>query len=581
MALQHPIPKRLITIADLVVFVLVGAAIYGVVATGRLWREDFHPLTEIDLSVQALPLYVLYSAMRGLAAYALSLIFTFSVGYLAAKNKTAEKFILPLLDIGQSIPVLGFLPGLVLGLISIFPNTNMGLELAAIIMIFTSQTWNMAFSFYASLKSIPPDLYEASQMMGLSGWRKFWRLEVPYSAVNLAWNSIISIAGGWFFLSVCEAFTLGNKDFRLPGIGSYMAVAFNQGRTDAIIYGIVAMLALIILFDLILWHPLMSWVRRFQIEESLGLDPTEPLMLLFLKDSRIIRWLKNFYRRRRLLALEARLKKATAPETQSPLDAQVRAVKKQVPKILKAVLVIVLIFFSLILFDGIAKLFQTLIQIPGGTWAQLLGSASLTLLRVTGAVLLSAAWAVPFGIWLGLSPHRIRIAQPTIQILASFPAPMIFPLAISILDRLYVPFGISSMFLMVLGVQWYVLFNVLAGAMRISKELQDSLLLADASPIDRWKHLYLPSIFPALVPGLTAAAGGAWNASIVAEYISFKGTLHSTRGLGSEIGIAAANGEFATLAASLTLMVTIVVVLNRTLWASLYDLAEKRFRMDY
>jgi NitT/TauT family transport system permease protein len=221
MALQYRIPKRFFTVADAAVFVVLGALIYAVVATGQLWKEDFHPVTEIDLSVKALPLYVLYSAMRGLTAYVISLIFSFAAGYAAAKNRVAEKIILPLLDIGQSLPVLGFLPGLVLGLITLFPNTNMGLELAAIIMIFTSQTWNMAFAFYASMKSIPNDLYEASKIMGLRGWAQFWRLEVPYGAVNLAWNSIISIAGGWFFLSICEAFTLGNKDFRLPGIGSY------------------------------------------------------------------------------------------------------------------------------------------------------------------------------------------------------------------------------------------------------------------------------------------------------------------------------------------------------------------------
>ncbi|MDZ4677473.1 MAG: ABC transporter permease subunit [Oligoflexia bacterium] len=580
MAFQLSIPRRLLSVPDIFIFLLIGASIYALTATGELWQADYQPVTEIDLSVSALPRYALFSAMRGLAAYLISLTYTLIVGYWAARSKAFERVFIPITDILQSIPVLGFLPGLVIGLIAVFPRTNMGLEIAAIIMIFTSQAWNMVFSFYNSLKSIPEDYLEAAKMMGFNAWDRFWRLEMPFAATGLAWNSLISMAGGWFFLSICEAFTLGDRQFRLPGIGAYMAVAINQGNGDAIIYGIVAMLSLIIVLDFLIWHPILSWVRRFRLEETPGNDPTEPLMLLVLKESRIIRWIRYLYRRyiaRREFSTDGAF--SVIPIKTLPQVPQ-EVKKKLWSKSLKYVAPVLWIVLTIILINGSIKLIQTLSIVPFETWLRLLKNTSFSFIRIAGAVTLCALWAIPVGIWIGLSAKRIRIAQPIIQLLASFPAPMLYPLVLGIFLQLGVNFEIVAMILMFLAVQWYVLFNVLAGALKISRELNDTLVLINTTRKERWKLLYLPSVFPALVPGLAAATGGSWNASIVAEYIVYKGKVFAANGLGAEISIAASNANFPVLAASLTIMVVVVVLLNRTLWAYLYKLSQTRYRMD-
>src|ERR1035438_2736430 len=269
---QYFIARRYMATADIIILFILGAVIFGVVTMAGEWKTEFHPITNIDLSLHALPRYALFSALRGITAYFLSLVFTLTVGYLAAKNKLAEKIIIPLIDILQSVPVLTFLPGLILGFIALFPKTNTGLEIATILMIFSGQVWNMTFSFYSSLKSIPKDYEEAAAVMGLTRWQKFLRLEMPFSAVGLAWNSLMGMAGGWFFLSVCEAFTLGTLEYRLPGVGAYMAMATKVGNTQAMIYGIIAMVSIILVLDFVVWHPILSWVRRFRLEEVPSTD---------------------------------------------------------------------------------------------------------------------------------------------------------------------------------------------------------------------------------------------------------------------------------------------------------------------
>lgn len=283
---------------DILILLLIAAVIYGVISIGNEYRADFHPLTQIDLSPWALPRYTLLSGMRGTVAYLMSLAFTLVVGYVAAKSKRAEQIIIPMLDILQCIPVLGFLPGVALGLIALFPKTNTGLELSALLLIFTGQVWNMTFSYYSSLKSIPADFVEASTIMGLSWWQKLMKVELPFSAVNLAWNSLLSMAGGWFFLSVCEAFTLGDREYRLPGIGAYMMVAINEGNTKAMVLGVIAMVALIVGMDFLIWRPILSWVQRFRIEEVPGAaGSVEPLMKIVIRESRLVRWFKVVYHR--------------------------------------------------------------------------------------------------------------------------------------------------------------------------------------------------------------------------------------------------------------------------------------------
>ncbi len=576
--MQKIIIRARYTPSDALVLLLIGTIIYGLVCFGREWEASFHPSTTIDLSLTALPYYTLLSGIRGMLAYVLSLIFTLVVGFWAAKSPRAERFIIPALDILQSIPVLGFLPGLVLALIAIFPHTNTGLELACIIMIFTGQVWNMTFSFYSSLKSLPSDFDEVSRVVGLSAWERLKHIELPFSAVNLVWNSLLSMSGGWFFLSVCEAFTLGTQEYRLPGLGAYMAVASAAGDTKAIVGGIIAMAGLILILDILVWRPLLAWAHQFRLEEVPGFGNIEPFIMQLIGHSRIVHWMTLLYRRRSQLK---RVRRSGVDVVLSPIQTSVSKVVKRASPGLVRFGGISLILAALVVFGmGGMKLGEILSLVSWENWISLLQKTFVTAVRVAICLVISSLWAVPVGIWIGTSHQRISRAQPIIQLLASFPAPMLYPLALALMFMLRMPFGFAAMFLMLLGVQWYVLFNVLAGAMRIPNELKYAALLMQASKWDLWTKLYIPSVFPPLVTGWVTAAGGAWNASIVAEYLSYHGKVLTTQGLGSAISIAAATEDFPTLAAALTVMVAVVILLNRTVWSRIYHLAQTRFRLD-
>ncbi len=578
--MQKVLISRKSSKADGVVIALTLAGIYALVAYGREFQSAFHTAVDIDLSFYSLPYYTLFSALRGMAAFLLSLTFTLIVGYWAAKSARAERILIPILDILQCIPVLGFLPGLVLVLIALFPHTNAGLELACILMIFTGQVWNMTFSFYASLKSVPSDFKEVSSIIGLTSMEKLRKVELPFAAMNLVWNSLLSMSGGWFFLSVCEAFTLGDHQYRLPGIGAYMATAVARGNASAMIGGVVAMSLLIVVMDILIWRPVLAWAHQFRLEDIPGYTTTEPLMANLVRESGLLRWAKLAYRRRMLH--RSLLKK---DERYSPVmmridprrfirsSAGYTAVRRGTGWLLALVLLALASY-------GTVRLVVTLVHVSPSTWATLLAGTGLTFIRVLACLVLGSIWTVPLGIWIGTSPHRIRVAQPLVQVLASFPAPMLYPLALGVIFVFHIPFGVGAMFLMLLGVQWYILFNVLAGAMRIPVELRYAALLMDVSKTDLWKKLYLPSVFPALVTGWVTAAGGAWNASIVAEYLSYNGSVLTTRGLGSLISVAASSENFPMLAACLTTMVIVVILLNRTVWARVYQLTQTRFRMD-
>jgi NitT/TauT family transport system permease protein len=584
--MQKVLIRRRSSAADAIVLALVLAGIYALVAYGREWEASFHRAVDIDLSLYSLPYYTLFSALRGMGAFVLSLSFTLVVGYWAAKSAKAEKILIPLLDILQSIPVLGFLPGLVLVLIALFPRTNTGLELACIIMIFTGQVWNMTFSFYSSLKAVPADFNEVSSIIGLTPLEKLQKVEMPFAAMNLVWNSLMSMSGGWFFLSVCEAFNLADKsgqirEYRLPGIGAYMATAISQGNAAAMTAGIVAMSLLIIFMDILIWRPVLAWAHQFRLEDIPGFTATEPLMRNLVRESGLLRWVQLAYRRR---ALHQSLLRKHEPESDTGalrIDPH-RFIKPGFhpgPALTWAGRVLI-VAGSILIAYGTVHLVTMLLQVSTKMWGNVFLGAGLTLLRVFACLILGSIWTVPLGIWIGTSPHRIRIAQPIVQVLASFPAPMLYPLALAVMVVFRIPFGIGAMFLMLLGVQWYILFNVLAGAMRVPVELKYASLLMKIPNVEMWKKLYLPSVFPALVTGWVTAAGGAWNASIVAEYLSYKGSVLTTHGLGSVISIAASTANFPVLAASLTVMVGIVILLNRTLWARIYHVSQTRFRMD-
>ena len=570
---RSPIDSQRTFAADVLLAIGVGAIIYGIALFAGEWKASYNPSYEIDLNLSALPLYSLFSALRGLAAYVVSLIFTIAIGYWAAHSKPAEKIILPLLDILQSIPVLGFLPGLVLGLVAIFPNSNTGLELAAVLMIFTGQVWNMTFAFYSSLKSIPGDLQEASAVMGLSNTTKLRRVELPFSAVNLVWNSIMSMAGGWFFLTVCEAFTLGDKNYRLPGVGAYMAVAIEKGDTQAMIFGVLAMAAIIILLDTFIWRPALAWVHRYRLEETIAAGSEDKLLGFVLSNSSLVHNLKKlFVSRNRRLMLNAPRKRMQFQFQMPGLEWS--KIFRHLRWPLTAVVVGGLGWASI-------RLVVSLAQMPLEQWVTIGISTSFTFLRVLGCVVIGTLWAVPVGIWLSRKESRLRVAQPIAQLLASFPAPMLYPLVVGVILKVNLDFSIGSMFLMLLGVQWYILFNTLAGGLRIPKELDFVMDLNGNRRKEKWRFLYLPSVFPSLVTGWVTAAGGAWNASIVAEYVSYKEQTIETQGLGALISQSAARADFTMLSACLVVMVVVVVSFNRVVWDRVYRLAQTRFRLDF
>jgi len=565
-------------LADIAILCLLGGVIATVVAFAREFQAPFAQAVQIDLRPSALPRYTLYSLSRGVAALVISYLFALGFGWVAAKSRAAERLLLPLLDILQSIPVLGFLPGLVLGLMSLFPARNMGLELAAILMIFTAQAWNLALSFYSSLKALPQPLRDACKVAGWPPGRTFRQLEVPAAAQGLVWNGMLSMAGGWFFLMVNEAFRLGDHDYRLPGIGSFMSVALDQGNGRAMALAIAAMVIMIVCVDQLLWRPLVVWVEKFRLDESSDGGPAPSS------------WVLDFLRRARLLRRAAVLQRRAyrqARRAARPLERPFRAVGPvilraprfafghRIVRLLASGLAILAVAVAAVW--GAWRLWQLLAQLGWADWGQLVSAAALTFVRVMGAVIVSTAWALPAGVVIGRSPRIARALQPVIQVVASFPAPMLFPLVIILFERIGIGLGLGAVALMVLAGQWYILFNVISAVAAIPLQLKDAATAFRLPRWERWRVLYLPAAAPALVMGWVTAAGGAWNGSIVAEYIQAGGVLRTTRGLGSLISDATAHANFPLLAGGIALMSLVVVGWNRVVWRSLMEWARTRF----
>jgi len=564
MSMTRIIPRR-IGWADLLAIGFFIALLYGLYAVETEWRAPARAAVEIDLGLGALPRYTFFSLCRGLAAFGLSFVFTMVYGYVAARVRGADRVMLPMLDILQSIPVLGFMPGVVLALASLFPHTNTGLELAAVLMIFTGQVWNMTFSFYHSLRAIPNDLLDASRVYRFGWWRRFTRVELPYSTVGLVWNGMMSMAGGWFFLTINEAFRLGNRDFRLPGVGAYMSVAIDRGDAGAMIAAVVAMIAMIIVVDQLMWRPLVAWSNKFKLEDVGAATVTTSWVLELLRRTRFYMWLRE--RKTRAAARPAR---ALAPK---------RLTRSRSPAVGRAISLVVLAGFVVLSAWGAYALVGLLATLHAGSWLDIARASGFTLARTSAAVALGSVWAIPAGVYIGTHPRASRVLQPIVQIAASFPAPMLFPIVLLMLAKIDVSLSLGSVVLMMLGTQWYILFNVIAGAMSIPQELHEAATVYRFTRLQRWKRVYLPGIFPHLVTGWVTAAGGAWNASIVSEYIHAHGSVRTTDGLGALISRAAEGEQFALLAAGVLAMALLVVCINRTFWKRLYDLAERRYAL--
>jgi NitT/TauT family transport system permease protein len=558
---------------DLAVFLFVIAAIFGIYAIGRAWLGPARLQVQISQNPRDLPLYALYSLVRIGAAYALSLVFALSYGYLAASSRRAEIILIPLLDILQSIPVLSFLPGVMLAMVAIFPHSQFGLELGSILLIFTGQVWNIAFSFYSSLKTIPRDLREAAIIYRFSHWQRFAELDLPFSTIGLVWNSMMSVAGGWFFLMACEMFVLGDRDFRLPGLGSFLQTAASHGNTRPILWGVTAMVAVVVLLDQLVWRPIILWADKFKFEQVESATAAQTTLFhLIGRASLVVRLYRLIFRPFfNWLTLVFTLSARRAAETfAAPKQHKLRRWLGY------ALIVGILIGVGLAVYYAVSELSH----LHREDYVELLQSAALTFLRVNSALILGALWTVPVGVAIGSSPRLARIAQPLVQLAASIPATALFPIILLFLLHLRGGLEFAALLLMLLGTQWYILFNVIAGAMAIPTDLKEAAHIFHFSSWDRWRHLILPGIFPYLVTGLVTASGGAWNASIVAEYFHFQGHIVSTAGLGSTISSASDAGRFDVLLASTLIMATVVVLINRLLWRRLYRLASSRFKLE-
>ncbi len=561
---------------DLLVLLFLLAAVTLLVIAASRWTAPLTPSVTIDLSPTALPAYAGYSLLRMILAYILSLVFTFVYGHFAATSHRAEIVMVPILDILQSIPILSFLPAVVLALVAAFPHSNVGLELASVILIFTSQAWNMTFSFYHSVRTLPADLKEVATIARLRPWQRFFTLEVPASMIGLIFNSMMSWAGGWFFLMASEQFTLGSRSFQLPGLGSYLQAAANAGNTGAILFGLFTLIVLIVLLDFVFWRQLVAWADKFKVELSSGDDVPHSLVLDALRRSaliaavnrRLFRPIGSFIAQvlNRLQPLD---KADVEPREQPSRPASLRRVIGIVVALLAAILVLI----------GLWQTVQLLLHVNLSTWGQLLLAAFATWLRTVAALLIGVVWTVPVGVAIGLSPRWSRRLQPVVQVIASIPATAVFPVLLLALVDL--PGGLSgaAILLMLLGTQWYILFNVISGATAIPSDLREATTIYHVTSWRRWRTLILPAIFPYLVTGLLTASGGAWNASIVSEYVQFQQHTVSTFGLGASIAEAAAAGNFPVLLAATLLMAVFVVVLNRLIWRRLYALAERHYTL--
>jgi NitT/TauT family transport system permease protein len=581
------------------------AAITLLVLAASRWTAPLTPNVAISLSPAVLPAYAGYSLLRMLLAYLLSLVFTLIYGHVAANNRRAERVMIPLLDILQSVPILSFLPAVTLTLVALFPHSNIGLELASVILIFTSQAWNMTFSFYHSARTLPTDLQEVTTVARVRPWRRFLVLEVPSSMIGLIWNSMMSWAGGWFFLMASEQFTLGSRSFQLPGLGSYLQAAANAGNTGAILLGLATLIALIVLLDLLFWRPLVAWADKFKVEQSSGADtPHSPVLdalrrsaLVALVNRRVFRPLGQLLARLldRLQPLPGSAPQALSPGQSSRFPpsprsgegrGEARALSPEqssrFPSPRRIAGWVLAGLLGALVLLGLVSMFRLLIQVPLPTWGTLLLATLATWLRTLTALLIGVAWTVPAGVAIGLSPKWSRRLQPVVQVVASIPATALFPILLLALVGLPGGLSLAAILLMLLGTQWYILFNVIAGAMAIPSDLREATTVYHASGWRKWRTLILPTIFPYLVTGLLTASGGAWNASIVSEYVQFNNHVVSTFGLGASIASAAAASpapNFPVLLAATLLMAAFVVILNRLVWKRLYGLAERRYTL--
>ena len=523
---------------------------------------------EIVLDPLYLPYYLLRTILRMFSAMGVSLLFSFAFAAVAAKYRSAEKVMIPILDILQSVPILGFQAIAIAPFIALFPGNLLGVECAAIFAIFTSQAWNMTFSLYESMRTVPIELHEAARVFRLSGWQRFWRLELPFAMPGLLWNMMMSMSGGWFFLVAAEAISVAGQDIKLPGIGAWIATAIEQENGRAIAYAIAAMLAGIILYDQLFFRPLLAWADKFRFEESQGETAQQSWLLDWIRRSRWARALSDRFWAR----LRAALGWFGSPPDGAAAKTAARNLPAWLPRAWDALVIVAALLAAIRLIVFIHS------DVGWGEVLHVVGLGFVTLLRVLLLISLASAIWVPIAVWVGLRPQYSQRVQAVVQFLAAFPVNLMFPIVVYALVAFRLSPNIWLSPLMVFGTQWYILFNVVAGASTIPTELR---LAADNLGLKgwlKWKRVYLPAVFPSYVTGAITASGGSWNASIVAEYVTWGKTTLVANGLGSYIKEMTDAGDFHRIALGIGVMCVFVMLLNRFFWRKLYLLAEDRTR---
>lgn len=547
-------------------FVLLAIAAKGLSAPYHLGA-----VLPISLNPQNLPYYALQTVSRMLIALVFSLLFTFSLGTFAAKNRHAERIIIPFIDIMQSVPVLGLLSITVVGFIALFPGSLLGPECAAIFAIFTAQVWNITLSFYQSLKTLPGDLKETAKIFQLSAWQGFWRIEVPFAMPGLLWNIMLSMSASWFFVVACEAISVANQQINLPGIGSYIALAIKQANIQAVGYAIIAMFLIILLYDQLLFRPINYWAEKFKMDASSSGKIRRPWLIKLLHRTRVLKYPSHAW------------------ESFCDSFVNYKAFRKNSvtahnhhnKKLIHWLIVLWYIAITLTIIFGLTTFIQFIIEyisLKEILNVMLLGL--FTAIRVISLILLCSLIWVPIGVWVGLRPKIAQIVQPIAQFLAAFPAYLLFPVVVMVMVKYQLNVEIWTAPLMILGTQWYILFNVIAGASTLPKDFYQ---VADNFGLKGWRwwhRLVLPGIFPYYITGAITAAGGAWNASIVAEYVTWGHTTLKASGLGAYINEFTTSGDFPRVALGIGIMCLYVLIFNRLIWRPLYICAQTRFEIQ-
>jgi NitT/TauT family transport system permease protein len=564
---------------DIIAWLLVIAILCAIAWGAGNMNAPYHMGQEIPISLKAsnLPFYALLTTIRMFIALIISFIFTFIVGALAAKNKTAEKIIIPLIDILQSVPILGYLSIFVIGFVWVFPNSRLGPECAAIFAVFTSQVWNMTLSFYQSLKTIPSELVEATKIYQLNTWQRFWRLDVPFAMPGLLWNAMISMSAGWFFIVASEAISINHQTITLPGIGSYIALANTQGNLFAITLSILTMFVVIILYDQLIFRPLIAWSDKFSISDMPEEENTSWVLSLLQKT----KLTQNI-----LLSIDQFFDLIITPnifyKKNKNKIIKTKKYNRNPSKITKIIYNTILISILLFLLAVSLDLLKTFVW-EHTTLDEILRVIVLgfyTGVRVMILIIVCSVIWVPIGLYIGLNKKLTKIIQPIAQFLAAFPANLFFPLFFVAIVTYHLDIQIWCAPLMILGTQWYILFNIIAGASVIPKELKLAAENMQLSGFKKWTKFYLPAVFPFYVTGAITASGGAWNASIIAEYISWKGQHLTASGLGSYITTNTIEGNFPQLALGVIVMASWITLINIVFWRKIYQYAQSKFNYN-